>query len=138
MWVPFAHNFRMLVSEIIDYARQFTKSKGAEIRGDIVRKVWVEDKKEGLELLSKSLGVSYEYLYGIGRIDEHKKNRNRSRRKRKEKSNINLLDIKDIAMEAAGGGALMHTGGKKTGHYMSKGGVKSSASGQAWQAITGS
>lgn len=106
-------------------------------RQELVRKVWTRGGRDGIELLSKMLGESRNYLINqLGKIESFKESNNRGRRCRKNREKkVNPSEAAAIAIEAASGKLLGRSGGKRTNN--GNGSIKSAASGQAWQAARG-
>lgn len=124
------------LSEVRECARKYY-SLNLNGRRNLIIKVWLSDKKEGLELMADMLGVTFEHLYNIGNIEVIKNGRNKSRRKRRNNTRQVQSDVIEVAMEAAAGGHVFNSGGKKTTWKTGNGNTKSAASGQAWQALSG-
>jgi hypothetical protein len=106
----------------------------------ILQKTWKYGGSPGLSLLSKFLGLSYDYLYVKGNIETLRIQKNRSRRGRspmRKNPTLNAIEIRKAAVEAAMGRVELYSGGKKTRHVSSNGCVKNVSYAQAMQSILG-
>lgn len=124
----------MTYNEVLTYARKYYQLDLAGQK-EVIRKVWVGGRMDGLMLLAQMIGVQVSYLYNYGRIKQLKQERNRARRQRK-RQRANAMDITEIVGELSGG-VLHNTGGKRTTWKTGDGNIRSASSGQAWSALTG-
>ncbi|MFZ5645971.1 MAG: hypothetical protein ACOY46_20645 [Bacillota bacterium] len=72
----------MTYKEVERLANTYLKETDDILRLDIIRKVWINERQEGLELLSKMLGIKYFDLYKVGKIKALKKEHLKKRRGR--------------------------------------------------------
>ncbi|MDQ0287791.1 hypothetical protein J2Z49_002924 [Desulfofundulus luciae] len=63
------------LSELRRYAWEYRRQSTPGARREIIRIVWRHEKAEGLQLLARMLGVTYDSLYSEGDIKEFKRQR---------------------------------------------------------------
>lgn len=125
----------MIVSELKNLARRYASSHDSQ-KKEIIRKIWQEEKRDGLELLAEFTGTTIPYLYWRGGIETLKKNRNRSRRGQKPlpAGRVDPAEVARLARRVAGGGRIAPTGGWWRG---AGGGKRSLGEDQGWEAKRG-
>jgi hypothetical protein len=132
--------FTLTYNELLNLSIKYPCSKENE-KKNILIKVWGSDGRRGLELLSSILGYPYDYLYIKGDIEYHRVKRNRSRRGRtnpaihRMNKNYDELEIAEVAREAALGGMVSSSGGKRT--TRGSGNIKDISIAQSYQALLG-
>ena len=129
---------KLRTSQVFKLARKYYKTSA---KRDLVRKVYREGRNDGIEYMAKLMGLEPEHIYRIGNIEEFKKRRTFARRGRKYRDQREIInnddEIKMLANELAGGGAINITGGKRTVHKCGSGNVRNASNEQAWQARIG-
>lgn len=126
----------MKMTELFRMACEYRRQSSPGSRREIVRLVWKHDREEGLRLLTKMLGVGYDFLYREGDIPLFKAQRNRVRRGRVKRCSgkVDFREVSDVAVSEAGGSIVAGSGGKRG---RGNGRVKNAAIAQAWQALRG-
>ncbi|MCL6557630.1 MAG: hypothetical protein K6U74_02285 [Firmicutes bacterium] len=126
----------MKMTELYGMACEYRRQSSPGSRREIVRLVWKHDREEGLRLLARMLGVSYDFLYREGGIPLFKAQRNRARRGRVKRvsGKVDFSEVSDVAVNEAGGSVVGGSGGKRG---RGCGRVKNAAIAQAWQVLRG-
>ena len=125
---------KLSTSQIFKIARKYLRMSS---KRQLVRKVYRLARNDGIEYMASLMNVPTEQIAKIGAIELYKKTRLYAKRGRKFQPQQANLEIKMLANELAGGGAVNITGGKRTTHKAGTGSLRSASSEQAWQAKCG-